>query len=289
MSFARDSNVLDELLAQANLRARIAFRGVVCDRWAIGGSRQGRLGFHAVLSGSCWLRLPEATSPVEIRAGGLLIYRPDGPHLLSDSPLRVREEVPGRILAVTDLPNAPSAGLLCGYFEGGATNIPLMQAVPSYLVWRDFDAFPEPIGRLMHALVAGALDEQRGRDHILARICEVLLLMVLREPQVLNCDRLGVVRAQRDPVLARVFNSIHARPARKWTLSMLARTAGISRSAFADRFKQMAEVSAMHYVRRYRLALAERRMREEGLTLAQAARATGYGSAGALRRAARKR
>ena len=69
MSTTHDAHLLDELLAQVDLRARIAFRGHACERWAIGGSHQGRLGFHAVLSGRCWLRLPDAASPVELTAG----------------------------------------------------------------------------------------------------------------------------------------------------------------------------------------------------------------------------
>jgi AraC-like DNA-binding protein len=44
----------------------------------------------------------------------------------------------------------------------------------------------------------------------------------------------------------------------------------------------------MRYLRRYRVALAERRMREEKISIKQAARACGYRSAGAFRRAARR-
>jgi len=288
MSTDHDAAVRDQLLAQLNLHARIAFRGVVCERWAIGGGGQGRLGFHAVLSGSCWLRLP-GMAPVEVTAGGLFLYRPEAQYLLAHSRLAEHEMAPARQMPVASVAAGPFAGLLCGYFEGGMANVPVVEAVPDYLIWRNFADFPEPLARLMHTLVACALDEVRGGDHILQRLCELLMLMILREPQVLKPERIGILRAQRDPVLRRVFSAIHARPGRHWTLESLARSAGVSRSAFAARFKQQADVSAMHYVRRYRLALAERRMREEGLSLQQAARATGYGSAGALRRAARRR
>jgi AraC-like DNA-binding protein len=289
MSLAHDAQLLDELLAQVNLRARIAFRGVVCDRWAIGGSRQGRMGFHAVLSGRCWLRLSGESTPVELTAGGLFLYRPDTSSLLADSMLAEQETTPTRVLKAAAMPGEPSAGLLCGYFEGGETNIPVLQAIPAYLFWPNFAAFPEPLRRVMQTLVACAQDESRCGEQVLQRLCELLMLMILREPQVLCGERIGILRAQRDPVLRRVFSAIHARPGRHWTLASLARSAGVSRSAFAARFKQQADMSAMHYVRDYRLALAQRRMREEGLTLLQAARAMGYGSAAAFRRAARRR
>jgi AraC-like DNA-binding protein len=289
MSAAHDAGLIDELLVQVNLRARIAFRGLVCERWAIGGSSQGRLGFHAVLSGNCWLRVPDVATPVELTAGGLLIYRPDTRHLLADTVFADRETSPTRILPISTTVVGPQVGLLCGYFESGETDIPVVDAVPAYLLWRNFAEFPEPLARLMLTLAACAPDESRGGEQILQRLCELLLLMILREPSVLRSEGIGILRAKRDPVLRRVFEAIQARPNRHWTLAALAHRAGLSRSAFAARFKEQAEMPAMQYLRRYRVARAERRMREEGLSVNEAARAIGYRSASAFRRAARRR
>jgi AraC-like DNA-binding protein len=284
-----EANPLDDLLAQVNLRARIAFRGKVCERWAIGGSRQGRLGFHAVLSGRCWLRVPDVTAPVEMTAGALLIYRPDTEHLLADTGLTRHASSPARILPISSEFAGPNVGLLCGYFEGGVANTPVLDALPAYLMWPNISAYPEPLARLIGALTSCALDEARCGEHVLQRFCELMLLMILREPSVLTVESVGVLRAQRDPVLRRAFNAIHARPGRNWTLASLASSAGVSRSAFAVRFKQLTEISAMHYLRRYRVALAERRIRDESISVEQAARAIGYRSVRAFRRAARRR
>jgi AraC-like DNA-binding protein len=289
MSVTHDVSLVDELLVQVNLRARIAFRGLACERWAIGGSCQGRLGFHAVLSGSCWLRVPAAATPVELTAGGLLIYRPDTRYLLADTVLADREVSPTRILPISATVTGPHAGLLCGYFESGVTDIPVVDALPAYLLWRNFDAFPEPLARLVHTLTACALDDSRCGEQILRRLCELMIFMILREPSVLRSESIGILRAQRDPILRRVFDAIHARPNRRWTLAAMANRAGLSRSAFAARFKEQADTSAMKYLRRYRVGLAERRMREDGLSMQQAARASGYRSASAFRRAIRRR
>ncbi|HEU4779290.1 MAG TPA: AraC family transcriptional regulator [Steroidobacteraceae bacterium] len=284
-----DARLLDEMLARMNWRARIAFRGLVCERWALGGGGQGRLGFHAVLSGTCWLMLPGATRPVEVTAGGLLIYRPETKHLLADTAFAETETPPARVMPISSAAAEREAGLLCGYFEGGTAGIPILDAMPPYLMWPNFDAFPEPLARLMRTLAACALDESRGCIQVLQNLCELLLLMLLRESGVLRVENVGVLRAQCDPVLRRVLNAMHARPGRRWTLASLARQAGMSRSAFAARFKQVTKASAMRYLRDYRLSLAERRMREEGLTADRAARVIGYRSVGAFRRAVRRR
>jgi AraC-like DNA-binding protein len=108
--------------------------------------------------------------------------------------------------------------------------------------------------------------------------------MILREPSVVPRERIAPLRAHCDPALRRAFESIHARPAKRWTLTELARRTGLSRSAFAQRFTAVAGVPAMTYLRRHRLALAEKHM-SEGLSLEQATRALGYRSVAAFRRA----
>jgi AraC-like DNA-binding protein len=283
-----DAQLLDEMLARLNLRARIAFRGLLCERWALGGGGQGRVAFHAVLSGTGWLTLPGVARPVEITAGGLLIYRPETKHLLADTAFADTVTAPVRVAPIATAKAEREAGLLCGYFEAGVMASPILDALPPYLLWPNFASYPEPLAGLMRALVACASDETRGCAQVLENLCELLLMMVLREPGVLRIDDVGVLRAQCDPSLRRVFSAMHARPGRRWTLASLAREAGMSRSAFAMRFKQMTNASAMRYLRDYRVSLAETRIREQGFTAARAARLAGYRSVGAFRRAARQ-
>ena len=289
MDAAHDRDALDELLAQVSLRARISFRGRLCERWAVGGISQGRLGFHAVLGGRCWVRVPGSSGPVQMLPGGILIYRPLTEHLLAHSMLTQEALAPLQVLPMGGAHAGPNVDLLCGYFDGGPANAAVISALPAYLLWPRREDFPAPLGRLMEALAACALDERRCVSPMLERLLEVLLNLILREPGMLPAERIGVIRAQRDPALVRALDAIHAQPARRWTLAALAGRAGISRSAFAARFKQVTDLSVMHYVRRYRVALAERRIREERLPVEEAARASGYRNARTLRRATRRR
>jgi transcriptional regulator GlxA family with amidase domain len=119
-------------------------------------------------------------------------------------------------------------------------------------------------------------------------LCELLLHLVLREPSVVPLDRIANVHARCDPALRRALDSLHARPGKRWTLSTLARSAGMSRSTFAERFRGATGTPAMTYLRQHRLALAEQRMHDEGLSVEEAAHAMGFGSAAALRRARRR-
>jgi AraC-like DNA-binding protein len=68
----------------------------------------------------------------------------------------------------------------------------------------------------------------------------------------------------------------HAFPAREWTVSDLAAQAGISRSGLSALFRQVMGVSPMAYLARWRLLLAARVLRDEGLSVREAADRVGY-------------
>src|SRR5436190_13272374 len=67
---------IDDLLADTVIEARVTFRGLACTGWGIAGGTGCRIGFHAILSGECWVRTPASDAPTRASAGGLLVYRP---------------------------------------------------------------------------------------------------------------------------------------------------------------------------------------------------------------------
>ena len=66
---------------------------------------------------------------------------------------------------------------------------------------------------------------------------------------------------------------------RGWTVLELAGEAGMSRSAFFDRFARTVGVRPMEYLHSWRIAVAKSLLRGGKLTLDEVARRTGYGSA----------
>jgi AraC-like DNA-binding protein len=56
------------------------------------------------------------------------------------------------------------------------------------------------------------------------------------------------------------LSSIHREPTRAWTLQNLARSAGMSRTAFAQVFKKTVGKSPMDYLTQWRITVALRRM-----------------------------
>src|SRR5690606_2262932 len=80
-----------------------------------------------------------------------------------------------------------------------------------------------------------SLEQRPGREHILARLLEVLLVEALRSTADENAPA-GLLRGLADTKLAAAMRLMHSDPARAWAVEELAKQAALSRSAFFERF-----------------------------------------------------
>lgn len=101
-------------------------------------------------------------------------------------------------------------------------------------------------------------------------------------------NRPGFVRGLKDPYLARVIGAIQSRPGTKWTLQSMARSAGLSRSGFAERFRNTLGMTPAQFLTAVRMARAADLLLHGKMPIAHIAELTGYGSEAAFNRAFRK-
>ncbi|KLJ00147.1 AraC family transcriptional regulator [Luteimonas sp. FCS-9] len=166
-------------------------------------------------------------------------------------------------------------------FEGGADN-PLVRALPAAL-WLPAGDVPGAAG-LFALLFEEAFDARCGRAVLLDRLVEALLVQVLRERMESGALRGGLLAGMAHPRLRRALVALHEAPARDWSLASLAQVAGMSRSAFAQAFREALGQTPGHYLQGWRIALAQRALRR-GRPLKRIAEEVGYGSEAALSRA----
>ncbi len=278
---------IDDLLADAVIDARVTFRGLACTGWGITGGTAGRVGFHAVLSGECWVRTPASDAATRTSAGGLLIYRPTADYLLAHLPAVSEPLPPVRLAPLSSERSDRSVGLLCGYFDGGAANGALLKILPDCLFWPSAAASPAPIAALLKVLDLCAHD-RNSPSFLLERLLQLLLILVLRTVSEVSPAQLGILRAHRDPKLRSLLSALHREPGRRWTVGSMASVVGLSRSAFAELFHREVGESPARYLQNYRLALAARLERRGGLSADELARQCGYRSTAAFRRRLRR-
>ncbi len=186
-----------------------------------------------------------------------------------------------------DFHNAPSEGsdLTCASlsFDGGAAH-PLVRALPAQVV--------VPLAAVQGldaslALLFAEADRVRCGHRLLAdRLFDVVLLQLLRwlldHPQQGGMES-GLLCGLCDPALARALTALHEQPGTAWSLEAMAQQAGLSRSAFAARFKDTLGTTPADYLTGWRIAIAQSRLRQ-GRSVKFIADELGYANASALSR-----
>ncbi len=169
-------------------------------------------------------------------------------------------------------------------FEGGSGH-PVVRALPPLLVL--------PLARVPAlaptlALLADETRDRRCGSRLLAdRLFEVLLLQLLRWLLDHGAEAgvsTGLLAGLAHPALAKALTALHERPGEPWSVASLARCAGMSRSAFAESFREAVGETPAEYLAGYRLSLVQGRLRA-GESLKVMAEPLGFGSASALSRA----
>jgi AraC-like DNA-binding protein len=88
--------------------------------------------------------------------------------------------------------------------------------------------------------------------------------------------------------LGRALTLMHGKPVHPWTIEELAREAGLSRSALADRFMHFLGQPPMHYLAQWRMQMAAGLLSGGGASIAAIASDVGCGSEAAFSRAFKK-
>lgn len=168
--------------------------------------------------------------------------------------------------------------------DGGATH-PLLQALPPIVVV-PLAEIPE-LDRALDLLFV-EVDAQRCGSRVVAdRIFEVIVIQMLRWMLDHAQDHgmsTGLLNGLADRHLARALTAVHRTPGAEWTLNTMATEAGMSRSAFTARFKEVVGQTPASYVTDWRITLAQARLKA-GDSVTRTAIELGYASGPAFSRA----
>jgi transcriptional regulator GlxA family with amidase domain len=121
-----------------------------------------------------------------------------------------------------------------------------------------------------------------GEQATINQLVKVLLLETLRtyaRDQYGTTERaVDWLRAALDPEIGGALSLIHSQPEQPWTVQSLAGQIHMSRSAFAERFRQLVGDSPLQYLTKCRMQKAGRMLRETELGVKEIASLAGYES-----------
>lgn len=169
--------------------------------------------------------------------------------------------------------------------EWGGSQNPLMIALPEYM---DINIEADPETQSLVTLLVSEQNASRcGSGSVVNRLGEVLLVRLLRMQLSAGSTDVGLLAGLADDRLSPAIVAMHEHPGRLWSVDMLATTAGLSTSRFADRFTQTVGQTPMSYLRHWRMVLAQQDLQHGDRVQAVADR-YGYASSEALARAFRR-
>src|SRR5690606_25759737 len=131
---------------------------------------------------------------------------------------------------------------------------------------------------LVHLVADESKSKLAGRELVLTRLVEVMLIEALRSNSGSQAPS-GLLRGLSDARLAPAIRQMHRQVARPWTVAQLAKTAAVSRSAFFQHFTRTVGMPPMEYLLAWRMAVARDLLRRQGLPIVQVAERVGYSSA----------
>src|SRR5215510_8522472 len=271
------SEVITLLQPHAVFSKRISGAG----RWSVRYSAFGQPSFCAVLEGRCRLAV-DGAPPLTLEAGDFVLLPATPGFTMSGfepaKPVRIDPKVAaastGEVRHGTR-GGRPDVRLLGGYFVFDSPDAPvLVSLLPAVVHVRGVERLS-----VLVRLVGDESSEQRsGRDLVLTRLVEVLLIEALRSTSGEDAPP-GLLRGLADARLAPAIRQMHGQLARSWTVALLAKTSALSRSAFFERFTRTVGLPPMEYLFAWRMAVAKDLLRRDDLGLADVAERVGYGSA----------
>lgn len=180
-------------------------------------------------------------------------------------------------------PQGEGAEMVCAGFKfGNGLANPLFQALPGLVLIRLEDM--PTLATTLELLFKEAREQHCGRQAVLDRLMEVVVVQLLRDLMDQKRLNFGLLAGLADARLMKAINAMHAEPAKSWSLEDLADVAGMSRARFAVKFRETVGQTPGAYLGAWRLGVAQALLRR-GKPVQVVADEVGYASASALSRA----
>jgi len=217
--------------------------------------------FGMISRGNCWLSVDGIPDALPLAGGDCFLLAPGSSYTLRDDP-----RTPARSFCEV----APRENSHVIQYGGGgapttiATGLfrfdpmsakPLARLLPSLILVRADKAQSMALNTTMNMLASELAEPAPGSDLVVNRLADVLFIQCLRAHIASHSEscKSGWLRAVFDPQVGVALKSMHEKVEADWTVESLAAASGMSRSAFAVRFKGLVGETPLEYLTSWRM------------------------------------
>lgn len=253
--------------------------------WRSSGEAGDRVTFVLVRTGHATLKLESQPDPISLSAGDVFILFNSDPYILVDA--EESEVVDCGVVADRRVGNTiyfGGGGALTTFISGSFAIDPqeagpILSVLPVFLHLRLEQVQSQAFQAVLELLSLELARPGLASEVAVSRLYDLLFVFAIRA--FADSDALpdgGWLAAVSDKHLGRAAKAMHARMEQPWTLQTLAEEAGMSRTAFATKFKATVGQTPLDYLTHWRMHRAGLLIRRGSHSLLEAARAVGYDS-----------
>jgi AraC-like DNA-binding protein len=291
-SDARDplADVLALLRPEAAVAAELRAQG----RWSLAFDAYPGVKFGVVVEGECRIAV-RGRAAKTLRAGDVFLLG-GAPYVIAsdmETPSRSANDFlrprANRVVRIGSAREKPVAHVVGGRFALDLANAHLVvEALP------EFVRIPAQAAGALRDVTRLLIDEvraaQNGRLRALDLLAQLVLTYALRwlDADGKSHARTGWLSALADARIGAALRHIHSSVETGTSLAELARVAGMSRTAFAARFKELVGQPPLAYANQWRMSLAKDALRTTDRAIGELAFKLGYESESAFSMAFRR-
>ncbi len=256
--------------------------------WSIRYPEHEGMKCFAVVSGECWLAVDGVPDAVHIQAGDCFLL-PSGRSFRAASDLNLPTTDASDFYSGEQSSGVVSWNgggvffLIGGHFTVASSHLSILLDVLPPIVHLQKEGDKAALRWCLERMAQELRDPQPGGYLVAQDLAHMMLVQALRLHLAQgSSDGVGWLFALADKQISAAICSMHDHPARNWTILKLAERAGMSRSAFAVKFREKVGSSPMEYLTRWRMLLAGARLKDSSDSVSVISSSLGYTSEAAF-------
>lgn len=258
--------ILSDILKSLRVSGSVYFCDHVEDPWTKDFVDTTTASFHLIRRGQCWLKVDGQIH--HLGPGDLVFLGPSVDHQLTSQPPQGQSYVENE-----------NTLLLCGYCSFQEDTLtPLKQIFPKILIVREEELHKHSwLKATFDQISSEYMSQNPGTELIVNKLTEVVLIELIRI-NFCRQDQNSFLLALNDQRISKALTLIHSSPRQPWTLENLSSQIGMSRAAFAKRFKDMIGEPMFAYLSKVRIQKAKELLQDTRLFVDDIASTVGYES-----------
>ena len=256
--------------------------------WSIQFPTHEGIKCYAVVSGACWLAVDGVAEAVHLEVGDCVLLPLGRPfRLASDLALPpvdfwslYKGPLNGGIVRWNGGSDVTGVG---SYFGLAGPHADILLGVLPPIVHIQGESARSVLRWSMERMMQELRDPQPGGHLVLQHLAHMMLVQALRAHLAGGpSGGVGWLSALSDPQMCAAIHAMHDAPAHPWTLQELADRVEMSRSSFAQKFKQAVGATPIDYLTRWRMLLAGDRLVNSSDPISAISLSLGYESESAF-------